>query len=406
MAFDVEKARGDFPALGQEVRGKPLVYLDSAATSQKPRAVIDAVSRFYAEDNANVHRGTHTLAERATAQLESARASVQRFIHAEHAHEIVFVRGVTEAVNLVAQTFGRSRVRAGDEVAVTALEHHSNLVPWQRVCAEAGATLRIVDVDERGDLRLDDLERALGPRTRLLAVAHVSNALGTVNPVGRIVGMAHARGVPVLVDGAQAAPHLPIDVRRVGCDFYALSGHKMYGPMGIGVLYGRAELLEEMPPWQSGGEMVSSVSFAEASYQKPPFKFEAGTPDVAAAVGLSAAIRYLESLGRADVVTHERDLHAYGAAALAGIPGLRLLGRARESVAALSFVLEGVHPHDVATLLDLEGVAVRAGHLCAQPLLRRLGVNATVRASLALYNRRSDLDALVAAVRKARETFA
>lgn len=405
MGFDVEKVRRDFPALAQEVHGKPLVYLDSAATSQKPRAVIDAVSRFYAEDNANVHRAVHALAERATARLESARGKVQRFIGAGHPHEIVFVRGVTEAVNLVAQSFGRSRVHQGDEVAVTALEHHSNLIPWQRLCAEARATLRVVDVDDGGDLRLDLLEQALGPRTRLLAVTHVSNALGTVNPIAAIAELAHARGVPVLVDGAQAAPHLPIDVRKIGCDFYALSGHKMYGPMGIGVLYGRAELLEEMPPWQSGGEMVQSVSFAEASYQKPPFKFEAGTPDVAGAVGLAAAIDYLGSLDRPAVAAHERELHAHGAALLREIPGVRLLGMARETVAALSFTLEGVHPHDVATLLDLEGVAVRAGHLCAQPLLRRMGVQATVRASLGLYNRRSDLEALAAAVRKARETF-
>jgi len=405
LGFDVEKVRRDFPALAQEVHGKPLVYLDSAATSQKPRAVIDAVSRFYAEDNANVHRAVHALAERATARLESARGKVQRFIGAGHPHEIVFVRGVTEAVNLVAQSFGRSRVHQGDEVAVTALEHHSNLIPWQRLCAEARATLRVVDVDDGGDLRLDLLEQALGPRTRLLAVTHVSNALGTVNPIAAIAELAHARGVPVLVDGAQAAPHLPIDVRKIGCDFYALSGHKMYGPMGIGVLYGRAELLEEMPPWQSGGEMVQSVSFAEASYQKPPFKFEAGTPDVAGAVGLAAAIDYLGSLDRPAVAAHERELHAHGAALLREIPGVRLLGMARETVAALSFTLEGVHPHDVATLLDLEGVAVRAGHLCAQPLLRRMGVQATVRASLGLYNRRSDLEALAAAVRKARETF-
>ncbi len=406
MGFDVEKIRRDFPALAQEVHGKPLVYLDSAATSQKPRAVIHAVSRFYAEDNANVHRAVHALAERATARLEDARAKAQRFIGAGHAQEIVFVRGVTEAVNLVAQSFGRSRVHQGDEVAVTALEHHSNLIPWQRLCAEAKATLRVVDVDDGGELRLDLLEQALGPRTRLLAVTHVSNALGTVNPVAAIVELAHARGVPVLVDGAQAAPHLTIDVRKIGCDFYALSGHKMYGPTGIGVLYGRAELLDEMPPWQSGGEMVQSVSFAEASYQKPPFKFEAGTPDVAGAAGLAAAIDYLDSLDRPAVAAHERELHALGAGLLREIPGVRLLGNAKERVAALSFTLDGVHPHDLATLLDLEGVAVRAGHLCAQPLLRRMGVPATVRASLALYNRRSDLEALAAGVRKARETFA
>jgi cysteine desulfurase/selenocysteine lyase len=397
--------RREFPVLAQRVHGKPLVYLDNAATSQKPRAVIDAVSRFYAEDNANVHRGVHALAERATAQLEAARAKVQRFIGAARPEEIVFVRGVTEAVNLVAQTFGRSRLRAGDEIVVTALEHHSNLVPWQLLCRERGAALRVADIDERGELRFDELARLLGPRTRLLAAAHVSNALGTINPVAQMVELAHARGVPVLIDGAQAAPHLPLDVQALGCDFYAFSAHKMYGPMGIGVLYGRAALLEEMPPWQSGGEMVSAVSFEEASWQRPPLKFEAGTPDVAAAIGLGAAVEWLQSLDSDAAAAHEQELLGYGLELLRAIPGLRLLGGARERIGVISFSLEGVHPHDAGTILDLEGVAVRTGHLCAQPLLRRLGVPATVRASLAAYNRREDLDALAAALRKARETF-
>jgi cysteine desulfurase/selenocysteine lyase len=404
--LDVEAVRREFPVLAQRVHGKPLVYLDSAATSQKPRAVIDAVSRFYAEDNANVHRGVHALAERATAQFEAARAKVQRFIGAARPEEIVFVRGVTEAVNLVAQTFGRSRLRAGDEIVVTALEHHSNLVPWQLLCRERGAALRVADIDERGELRFDELARLLGPRTRLLAAAHVSNALGTINPVAQMVELAHARGVPVLIDGAQAAPHLPLDVRALGCDFYAFSAHKMYGPMGIGVLYGRAALLEEMPPWQSGGEMVSAVSFEEASWQRPPHKFEAGTPDVAAAIGLGAAVEWLQSLDSDAAAAHEQELLGYGLELLRAIPGLRLLGGARERIGVISFSLEGVHPHDVGTILDLEGVAVRSGHLCAQPLLRRLGVPTTVRASLAAYNRREDLDALAAALRKARETFA
>ena len=402
--LDVEAVRREFPVLAQRVHGKPLVYLDSAATSQKPRAVIDAVSRFYAEDNANVHRGVHALAERATAQLEAARAKVQRFIGAARPEEIVFVRGVTEAVNLVAQTFGRSRVRAGDEIVVTAMEHHSNLVPWQLLCRERGAALRVADIDERGELRFDELARLLGPRTRLLAAAHVSNALGTINPVAQMVELAHARGVPVLIDGAQAAPHLPLDVQALGCDFYAFSAHKMYGPMGIGVLYGRAALLEEMPPWQSGGEMVSAVSFEEASWQRPPHKFEAGTPDVAGAVGLGAAVEWLQSLDSDAAAAHEQELLGYGLELLGAIPGLRLLGRARERIGVIS--LEGVHPHDVGTILDLEGVAVRTGHLCAQPLLRRLGVPATVRASLAAYNRREDLDALAAGLRKVREMFA
>ena len=403
--LDVEAIRADFPALAQSVHGRPLVYLDSAATSQKPRPVIDAVARFYAEDNANVHRGVHELAERATLALEGARGKVQRFLGAAHAKEIIFLRGTTEAVNLVAHSFGRARVGPGDEVLVTALEHHSNLVPWQLLCAERGATLRVAGIDERGELRLDELERLLGPRTRLLAVAHVSNALGTVNPIRAIVERAHARGVPVLVDGAQAVAHLPVDVRELGCDFYAFSGHKMYGPMGIGVLYGRAELLEAMPPWQSGGEMVSEVFFERATWQPPPHKFEAGTPDVAGAVGLGAAIDWLGRLDRKAVLAHERALLARGRAALEEIPGLRLLGGAPESSAVLSFTLGKLHPHDVGTMLDLEGVAVRTGHLCAQPLLRLLGLSSTVRASLAVYNREADLDALVAALHKARESL-
>ena len=405
LSLDVEAIRADFPALAQSVHGRPLIYLDRAATSQKPRPVIDAVARFYAEDNANVHRGVHELAERATLALEGARGKVQRFLGAAQAREIIFLRGTTEAVNLVAHSFGRARVGPGDEVLVTALEHHSNLVPWQLLCAERGATLRVAGIDERGELKLDELERLLGPRTRLLAVAHVSNALGTVNPIRAIVERAHARGVPVLVDGAQAVAHLPVDVRELGCDFYAFSGHKMYGPMGIGVLYGRAGLLEAMPPWQSGGEMVSEVFFERATWQPLPHKFEAGTPDVAGAVGLGAAIDWLGRLDRKAVLAHERALLARGRAALEEIPGLRLLGGAPESSAVLSFTLGKLHPHDVGTMLDLEGVAVRTGHLCAQPLLRLLGLASTVRASLAVYNREADLDALVAALHKARESL-
>jgi cysteine desulfurase/selenocysteine lyase len=403
--LDVEAIRADFPALSQSVHGRPLVYLDSAATSQKPRAVIDAVARFYSEDNANVHRGVHELSERATAAFEAAREKVRRFLGAAHAREIVFLRGTTEAINLVAHSFGRARVGPGDEVLVTALEHHSNLVPWQLLCAERGAVLRVADIDERGEVRLDELERLLGPRTRLLAVAHVSNALGTINPIRAIVERAHARGVPVLVDGAQAVAHFPVDVRELGCDFYAFSGHKMYGPMGIGVLYGRAEILEALPPWQSGGEMVSEVWFERATWQPPPHKFEAGTPDVAGAIGLGAAIDYLGRLDRAAVLAHERALLARGRAALEQIPGLRLLGGARESSSVLSFSLGKLHPHDVGTVLDLEGVAVRTGHLCALPLLRLLGLSSTVRASLAVYNRALDIDALISALHKAREAL-
>ena len=388
--------RSEFPALAQSVHGKPLVYLDSAATSQKPRAVIDAISHFYERDNANVHRGVHALAERATAQLEDARSTAQHFINAARPDEIVFVRGVTEAVNLVANSFLSER----DEIVVTALEHHSNLVPWQR----SGVKVRVAGVDERGDLRFDELEKLIGPRTRLVAAAHVSNALGTINPVARIVELAHSRGVPVLLDGAQAAPHLAVDVQRLDCDFYAFSSHKMYGPMGIGVLYGKAALLDAMQPWQSGGEMVQTVSFDSATYQKPPYKFEAGTPDVAAAVGLKAAIEWLS--GKKGLLEYEQSLLQYGLGLLREIPGVRLLGAPRERIGVISFTLEGVHPHDVGTILDQEGIAVRTGHLCAQPLLKRLGETAVVRASLAAYSRREDLDALAAGLRKVRETFA
>jgi cysteine desulfurase / selenocysteine lyase len=402
-AFDVEAVRKDFPILHQQIRGKPLVYLDSAATSQKPRAVIDAIARYYFEDNANVHRGVHLLSERATKDYEDAREKVRRFVNAAHAHEIVFVRGTTEAINLVAQTYGRNKLRAGDEILVTEMEHHSNIVPWQLLCEEKGATLRVAPIDDEGQLQLEELERLLGPRTRLLALAHVSNALGTVNPVRRIVEMAHRRKVPVLLDGAQAVPHLAVDVQALGCDFYAFSGHKLFGPTGIGVLYGRSELLEQMPPWQGGGDMISSVTFEKTTWNKLPYKFEAGTPDIAGAVGLGAAIDYLGGLGLAAVAAHEHDLLSYGTAALAEVPGLRLIGTAKEKAAVLSFVLGDLHPHDVGTVLDREGIAIRTGHHCAQPLMRRFGVTGTARASLAFYNRRQEIDALVSGLHKVRE---
>jgi cysteine desulfurase/selenocysteine lyase len=402
-AFDVEKVRNDFPILHQRVHGKPLVYLDSAATSQKPRAVLDAVARYYLEDNANVHRGVHLLSERATKDYEDAREKVRKFLNAAHAHEIVFVRGTTEAVNLVAQSFGRSRVKAGDEILITAMEHHSNIVPWQLLCEEKGAVLRVAPIDDEGQLRLDELERLLGPRTRLLALAHVSNALGTINPVRRVVEMARRRKVPVLLDGAQAVPHLEVDVQALGCDFYAFSGHKLFGPTGIGVLYGRSELLEQMPPWQGGGDMISSVTFEKTTWNKLPYKFEAGTPDISGAVGLGAAIDYLGSVGLPAIAAHEHDLLTYGTAALLELPGLRLIGTASEKAAVLSFVLGEIHPHDVGTVLDREGIAIRTGHHCAQPLMQRFGVAATARASLAPYNRRQDIDALVSGLHKVRE---
>ena len=397
--------RKDFPILAQEIRGKPLVYLDSAATSQKPRAVIDAVARYYLQDNANVHRGVHLLSERATKEYEDAREKVRQFINAARAEEIVFVRGTTEAINLVAQTHGRVRVRAGDEVLITEMEHHSDIVPWQLLCQEKGAVLRVAPIDDHGQLVLEELERMLGPRTRLLALAHVSNTLGTVNPVRRIVEIAHRQGVPVLLDGAQAVPHFPIDVRALDCDFYAFSGHKLFGPTGIGVLYGKSELLEEMPPWQGGGDMISSVTFEKTTWNKLPHKFEAGTPDIAGAIGLGAAIDYVSALGFAAVAAHEHDLLSYATEALRDLPGLRLIGTAKEKASVLSFVLGDVHPHDVGTILDQEGIAIRTGHHCTQPLMHRLGVPATARASLAFYNRREDVDALVAGLHKVQEIF-
>ena len=404
--FDPARARADFPILRQQVHGRPLAYLDNAATAQKPRAVLEAMDRYYEETNANIHRGVHLLSERATQLHDDARAAVARFIHAPDPREVIFVRGTTEAVNLVAQTFGRTRVGAGDEVLVTALEHHSNIVPWQMLCREKGATLRVLPIDDRGDLQLDALDGLLGPRTRLLAVTQVSNALGTVTPLAEIVQRAKARGVPVLVDGAQGIPHLGFDVAASGADFYAFSGHKMYGPTGIGVLWGRRELLEEMPPWQGGGDMILSVSFEKTVYNHVPHKFEAGTPAIAEAVGLAAAIEYLEAIGMPAIAAHEHELLAYALEALGEVPGLRLVGTPRERSGAISFLLGDVHPHDVGTILDRHGVAVRAGHHCAQPLMQRLGVAATVRASVALYTTREDVDALVRGLHAAAEVFA
>ena len=403
-ALDVARLRAEFPILSQVVHGKPLAYLDSAATSQKPRAVIDAVTRYYEHDNANVHRGVYQLAERSTALFDGARAKVARWIGAEP-REVVLVRGTTEGINLVAQTYGRANVGPDDEILLTEMEHHSNIVPWQMLAGEKGARLVVVPVDDRGALRMDELERRIGQRTKLVAVTHVSNALGTVNPVKRIVAIAHARGVPVLVDGAQATPHLRVDVRDLGCDFYAFSGHKIFGPTGIGVLYGKAALLEQMPPWQGGGDMILSVTFERTLYNSLPYKFEAGTPDMAGAVGLGATVDWLERLDWAAVHAHEQDLLEYGTRRLQEIPGLRLVGTAPEKAGVLSFVLEGVHPHDVGTILDREGIAVRAGHHCAQPVMKRFGVPATVRASLALYNTRGEIDALVAGLHRVREMF-
>jgi len=401
--IDVARVREDFPILGRTVHGRPLVYLDSAATSQKPRAVIDTIARFYTDDCAAVHRGLHQLTERATAEFEGARQKVRRFLGAREDREIVFVRGTTEAINLVARSFVAPSLAADDEVVVTAMEHHANLVPWQVVCAERGAALRVAPVTERGEIESDAFERLLGPRTRFVAVTHVSNVLGSVNPVGRLVERVHRHGARVLVDGAQAAPHLPVDVAALGCDFYAFSGHKLYAPFGIGVLYGKATLLDAMPPWQLGGEMVASVSFERATFRESPHRFEAGTPNVEGVIGLGAAIDYLGRLGLEAIGAHERDLLAHATRVLADVPRLRLVGAAAEKIGILSFVVDGVHAHDLGTVLDREGIAIRTGHLCAQPLVERFGVPAVGRASLALYNTHEEIDALGRALRRAVE---
>jgi len=404
--IDVKKVRADFPILRQTVHGKPLVYLDNAATSQKPRAVIDAIVRYYEGTNANIHRGVHFLAEHATEEYEAARLTVQEFINAAHSHEIVFVRGTTEGINLVAQTFGRANIQSGDEVLITAMEHHSNIVPWQILCDEKGAKLRVAPINDEGELLLDEFANLLGPRTKLAAVTHVSNALGTINPLKRMVELAHSRNVPVLVDGAQAVPHMKVDVQALDCDFYTFSGHKVYGPTGIGVLYGKTVLLNAMPPYQGGGDMISSVTFDKTIYNKLPYKFEAGTPDIAGVIGLGAALAYVNGLGIENIGAHEHDLLAYATEALSAIPGVRVIGTAKEKAAVVSFVIEGVHPHDIGTILDQEGIAIRTGHHCSQPIMERFGIPATARASFAVYNTRQEVDALIRGIGKVREVFA
>jgi len=400
-----ERWREDFPILNQMVHGQPLVYLDNAATTQKPKSVIHREVRYYENFNANVHRGIHELSQRATEAYEVARENVRRFINAAGTSEIVFVRGATEAINLVAQSYGRSRLQAGDEILLTEMEHHSNIVPWQIVCGETGAVLRVAPIDEAGELRMDVFEKLLTTRTKLVAVAHVSNALGTINPLRRMIGLAHAAGARVLVDGAQAAGHLAVDVQELDCDFYALSGHKLYGPTGIGVLYGKAELLDAMLPYQGGGEMISRVTFAETSYNAIPFKFEAGTPNIAGAIGLGAAIDYVSAIGLPAIAAHEAALLEEATRRAADFPGLRLIGTARDKTGILSFTLDGVHPHEIGTILDREGVAIRTGHHCAMPVMDHFGVPATARASFALYNTREDVDALFGALAKVREVF-
>jgi cysteine desulfurase/selenocysteine lyase len=403
--LDIEAIRAEFPILKRTVHGKPLVYLDNAATSQKPRFVLDAIADYYEQENANIHRGVHYLSERATADYENVRGRVQRFINAEKASEIIFVRGTTEGINLVAQTYGRQNVGAGDEILITAIEHHSNIVPWQMLCAEKGAKLRVAPINDRGELLLDEFERLLSPRTKIAAITHVSNALGSVNPVKRMIEMAHRRNVPVLVDGAQAIPHMAVDVQKLGCDFYAFSGHKVYGPTGIGVLYGETRLLEAMPPYQGGGDMISSVTFERTTYNKLPYKFEAGTPDIAGVIGLGAALEYVEDIGIDAIAAHEHDLLAYATQRVSAIPGVRLIGTAAEKAGVLSFILKDIHPHDVGTILDQEGIAIRTGHHCSQPVMDRFCIPATARVSFAVYNTHHDIDALAKGIERVREVL-
>jgi len=405
IAFDIEKVRADFPILQTEVHGHPLVYFDNAATSQKPKSMIDALVHYYEHDNANIHRGVHFLSEKATEEFEAARKTVQRFLNAKRPSEIIFVRGATEAINLVAQTYGRVHVNAGDEVIITAMEHHSNIVPWQMLCDEKHAKLRVAPINDRGELDLEKFEALLGPKTKMVALGHVSNALGTVNPIAKIIKLAHAKNIPVLIDGAQAAPRMPVDVQALDCDFYVFSGHKAYGPTGFGVLYGKQALLEAMPPYQGGGDMISSVSFEKTIYNKVPHKFEAGTPDMSGAVGLRAAIEYLESLGMENIAAYEHELLTYATEVISEIPGVRIIGTAKEKAGVLSFIIEGVHPHDIGTILDQEGIAIRAGHHCAQPVMERFGVDATARASFGLYNTKEEIDVLVRGIKKVQEVF-
>lgn len=403
---DFAVLRADFPILNQEINGRPLAYLDNAASAQRPRQVVQAIVDYYEHDHANVHRGVHTLSQRATDAYEGAREDVRRFINAKSCREIVFTRGTTEAINLVAQSFARPRIGPGDEILITLMEHHSNIVPWQMVCDQTGATLVVVPINDRGEVMMDEFERRLGPATRLVAVGHVSNALGTINPVSEMISMAHAIDVPVLLDGAQAVPHLPIDVEKLDCDFYAFSGHKMYAPTGIGVLYGRQSMLDAMPPWQGGGEMIRVVRFDAIEYNDLPWKFEAGTPNIAGAVGLGEAIRYLEAIGM-DVI-HARDevLLEYATRALLGVPGLRIIGTAEHKTSVVSFVLDGLHPHDIGTIVDHDGIAIRTGHHCAMPVMEFFGLPATARASFAFYNTEEEIDRLADSLRGATEFLA
>ena len=406
VPLDVERLRRDFPILQTSVRGKPLVYLDNAATTQKPRVVIDALRRYYEAQNANIHRGVHYLSELGTKLYEDARLKARDFIHAADWREIIFVRGTTEGINLVAATYGRSKLNEGDEVLISGMEPHSNIVPWQMVCGERKATLKVVPLNDNGELVLEEYDRMLSSRTKMVALAHVSNALGTVNPLKRMIAMAHAKGIPVLVDGAQALPHMKVDVQDLDCDFYAFSAHKMYGPTGIGILYGKSALLQDMPPYQGGGDMIKSVTFEKTLFNDLPYKFEAGTPNIADGIAFAATLDYVQALDWTAVTHYEHDLLSYATEQLSGIKGLRLIGTAREKAGVISFVLDTIHPHDIGTILDQEGIAVRTGHHCAQPVMIRYDVPATVRASFAFYNTKSEVDALVRGIGKVLEVFA
>ena len=403
--FDLERVRADFPILGRTIRGKPLVYLDNAATSQKPQSVIDAVTRFYTAENANIHRGVHYLSERATAAYDQVREAVARFINAPSSRQVIFTKGTTEGINLVAQSFGRPRLKPGDDIVITAMEHHSNIVPWQLVCEQTGAKLKAAPINDRGELDVGELEELLTPRTRLVAVVHLSNALGTVNPVKAIIALAHERGIPVLVDGAQAVPHLAVDVQDLDSDFYVFSGHKLFGPTGIGVLYGREALLEGMPPYQGGGDMIATVSLQRSTWASLPAKFEAGTPMIAQVAGLGAALNYVEALGLERIGAWERELLAYATERVSEIDGLRIIGTAERKAGVLGFVMNDVHPHDIGTILDNEGIAIRAGHHCAQPVMERFGVPATARASFAFYNTLEEVDSLVSGLGTVKKMF-
>ncbi|HEU4680231.1 MAG TPA: cysteine desulfurase [Gemmatimonadales bacterium] len=403
--LDIARIREDFPILGRRIRGRPLVYLDNAATSQKPQVVIDAVTRFYTEENANIHRGVHYLSDRATAAYDEVREKVARFINAPSSREVIFTRGTTEGINLVAQSYGRSVLKPGDDIVITGMEHHSNIVPWQLLCEQSGATLRAAPITDAGELDLDTFERMLGDRTRLVAVVHVSNALGTVNPIRQLVALAHARRIPVLVDGAQSAPHLRVDVQDLDCDFFAFSGHKAFGPTGVGVLYGKEALLERMPPYQGGGDMISTVTLERSTWAALPAKFEAGTPMIAEVMGLGAALVYLERLGLEATSAWEHHLLTYATQQITSIDRLRVIGTAQHKASVLAFVMDGIHPHDIGTILDDEGIAIRAGHHCAQPVMDRFGIPATARASFAFYNTLDEVDALAQGLLDVKKMF-